>query len=61
MCASCFFDFYVWRAICAGRTVFILFGACKSNPFSPHDPKTLKTVMQKQGAKSKTVSVFTLY
>ncbi len=50
-----------WRSR-SGRTVFILFGTCKSNPFPPHDPKTPKTVMQsvmrcgiicgKQGIKS---------
>ncbi len=42
----CFFDFCVgWRSR-VGQTVFILFGACNSNPFSPHDRKTPKTVMQ---------------
>ncbi len=29
-----------------GRTGFILFGACKRNPFPPHAPKPPKTVMQ---------------
>ena len=43
---SCSFDFYVECATCAGRAVFILFGACNSNPFLPHVPKTPKTVMQ---------------
>ncbi len=42
----CFFDFCVGCAACAGRAVFILGGACKSNPNPPHDPKTPKTVMQ---------------
>ena len=39
-------SFCAWRATCAVRTVFILFGACNSNPNPPHDPKTQKTVMQ---------------
>ncbi len=34
-----------WRSR-AGRMVFILFGACKRNPFPPHAPKPPKTVMQ---------------
>ena len=42
----CFFDFCANRNFIAGRTVFILFGAYKSNLFPPHDPKTPKTVMQ---------------
>ena len=35
----------VWRRH-VGRMVFILFGACNSNPNPPHDPKTPKTVMR---------------
>lgn len=42
----CPVDFCAWRATCAGRDIFILFGAHNSNPTPPHDPKTPKTVMQ---------------
>ena len=38
--------FCAWRATCARRTIFILFGACKSNPIPPHAPKPPKTVMR---------------
>ena len=38
----CLFDFCVWCAACAGRTVFILVGARKSNPNLPHAPKHQK-------------------
>ena len=43
----CPVDFWIGCAACAGRTVFILVGACNSNPNLPHDPKTQKTVMQR--------------
>ncbi|MEE1029819.1 MAG: hypothetical protein UIC65_02235, partial [Alphaproteobacteria bacterium] len=42
----CPVDFWIGCAACAGRSVFILFGACNSNPIPPHDPKPPKTVMQ---------------
>jgi len=34
-----------WRT-CVGRAIFILFGACNSNPIPPHALKIQKTVMQ---------------
>ena len=43
---SCSFDFCVGRITHAGRTVFILFEACKRNQILPHAPKPPKTVMQ---------------
>ena len=39
-------SFCAWRATRVGQTIFILFGACKSNPILPHAPQQPKTVMQ---------------